>query len=309
MKKNNLHIAPWQRDHFTCIVVAGPTAVGKTAFAIQLAQHFNTSIISADSRQCFKELSIGVAKPAVEQLQTVKHYFINSHTIHEEINAALFEQYTLKSISEIFQQQKVAILVGGTGLYIKAFCEGMDDIPAIPAHIRENIITEYEDKGLAWLQNELKEKDPGYFDKGEIANPQRLIRALEVKLHTGESIRYFQQGKKTTRPFNIIKIGLELPRQLLYDRINSRVDDMMKEGLLAEVIGLLPYQHLNALQTVGYQELFQYLNGNILLTKAIDHIKKNTRHYAKRQLTWFKRDEAIRWFPPTDINQIISFLS
>lgn len=308
MKKNNSDTASLPEHLFTCIIIAGPTAIGKTALAIQLAQHFNTCIISADSRQCFKELTIGVAKPSQQQLQAVKHYFINSHHINEELNAAMFEQYALSTIQEIFQHRKTAIMVGGTGLYIKAFCESMDDIPSIPENIRNNIIADYELKGLPWLQNQVKEKDPDYFNKGEIANPQRLIRALEVKLHTGESIRHFQKGKKTVRPFNIIKIGLELPRAILYDRINNRVDEMMKEGLLNEVEALLPYQHLNALQTVGYHELFQYLAGNISLTKAIDDIKKNTRHYAKRQLTWFKRDEDIHWFSPLNVDDIMGFL-
>jgi tRNA dimethylallyltransferase len=308
MKKENYNTASLPEHLFTCIIIAGPTAVGKTALAIQLAQHFNTCIISADSRQCFKELSIGVAKPSRQQLQTVKHYFINSHHINQEINAALFEQYALTTIQEVFQHHKTVIMVGGTGLYIKAFCEGMDDVPSIPENIRNGIIAEYEQKGLQWLQNEVKQKDSEYFEKGETANPQRLIRALEVKLHTGESIRYFQKGKKITRPFNIIKIGLELPRAILYDRINNRVDEMMREGLLNEVKALLPYQHLNALQTVGYQELFQHFNGNISLAKAVEDIKKNTRHYAKRQLTWFKKDDAIHWFSPLDINDILAFL-
>jgi tRNA dimethylallyltransferase len=309
MKKENSDTTSLPGHLFTCIIITGPTAVGKTALAIQLAQHFNTCIISADSRQCFKELSIGVAKPSLQQLQTVKHYFINSHHINQEVNAALFEQYALTTIHEIFQQHKIVIMVGGTGLYIKAFCEGMDDIPAIPENIRTRIVAEYEQKGLDWLQNEVKEKDPAYFEKGETANPQRLMRALEVKLHTGESILYFQKGKKTTRPFNIIKIALDLPRAILYERINNRVDEMMKEGLLNEVKTLIPYQHLNALQTVGYQELFQYLNGNISLAKAVEDIKKNTRHYAKRQLTWFKKDEAFHWFSPLDENGIYSFIA
>ena len=288
-----------------CIIVTGPTAVGKTALAIALAQHFNTSVISADSRQCYKELNIGVAKPSPEQLQLVKHYFINSHSIHQELNAAIFEQCALNAVLEIFQTNRVAIMVGGTGLYIKAFCEGLDEIPAIAEAIKETVRTRYEATGLEWLQNEVMEKDPDYYASGEIQNPQRLIRALEVKLSTGKSIRQFQEGGKQKRNFGIINIGLCLPRQGLYNRINQRVDEMMQQGLLTEVSSLHPYRRLNALQTVGYTELFDYLDQKITLDKAVESIKKNTRHYAKRQLTWFRRDESITWFDPIDLNQII----
>jgi tRNA dimethylallyltransferase len=308
MQKIAAHTAP-RSEPFTCILIAGPTGVGKTDMAIQLARHFDTSIISADSRQCFKELSIGVAKPHLDQLQSAMHYFINSHSVQQEVNAALFEQYALSAVQEIFRDKKIAIIVGGTGLYIKAFCEGMDEIPAIPDTIRKNMRAEYEKKGITWLQNEIKKNDPDYYQDGEIQNPQRLLRALEVKMHTGISIRSFQEGKKTSRPFNVIKIGLELPRAELYDRINRRVDQMMQEGLLEEVKSLLPSRNYNALQTVGYKELFQYLDGAISLEKAIDEIKKNTRHYAKRQLTWFKKDTGFNWFSPQDDDSLLSFLS
>jgi tRNA dimethylallyltransferase len=292
-------------DNNVCIIVTGPTAVGKTALAIALAQHFNTSVVSADSRQCYKELNIGVAKPSPEQLQLVKHYFINSHSIDQELNAAIFEQYALNAVQEIFQTNRVAIMVGGTGLYIKAFCEGLDEIPAVSETMKETVRTRYEAKGLEWLQNEVKEKDPDYYASGEIQNPQRLIRALEVKLSTGKSIRQFQEGSKQKRNFGMIKIGLDLPRQELYNRINQRVDVMMNQGLLAEVVSLLPYRRLNALQTVGYTELFDCLDKTITTDKAVESIKKNTRHYAKRQLTWFRRDASITWFDPIDLNQII----
>ncbi len=308
MQKIDAYTAPGS-ESFTCIVIAGPTAVGKTDRAIQLARYFNTAIISADSRQCYKELSIGVAKPSLDQLKTVPHYFIDSHSVQQEVNASLFEQYALSAIQEIFRDKKIAVMVGGTGLYIKAFCEGIDKIPPIPDTIRKNITAEYEKKGMTWLQNEIKKNDPHYYNDGEIQNPQRLLRALEVKMHTGISIRIFQEGKKTNHPFNIIKIGLELPRAELYDRINRRVDQMMQEGLLEEVKSLLPFRKYNALQTVGYKELFQYLDGEISLEKAIDEIKKNTRHYAKRQLTWFKKDTGFNWFSPQDEGPLLSFLS
>jgi tRNA dimethylallyltransferase len=288
----------------TCIVIVGPTAVGKTALAVQLAQHFNTTIISADSRQCFKELNIGVAKPTAEELQLVPHYFINSHSINEEVNAASFEQYALHKVNEIFARHDAAVMVGGTGLYIKAFCNGIDEVPAIEPAVREKIIAHYEQNGLEWLQGEVEKNDPVYFAKGEIKNPQRLMRALEVKLSSGKSIIDFQTRQKKQRDFNIIKIGLELPKEQLHKSINRRVDVMMEQGLLAEVQSLLPYKNLNALQTVGYKELFDYFDGNITLANAIERIKINTRQYAKRQMTWFKKDAEIKWMDARDHKKI-----
>jgi tRNA dimethylallyltransferase len=290
----------------TCLVIVGSTAVGKTTLAIQLAQHFNTSIISADSRQCFKELNIGVAKPSADELQLVPHYFINSHSINEEVNAASFEKYALQKANEIFAQHDTAVLVGGTGLYVNAFCSGIDEVPAIDPAIREKIIAHYEQNGLEWLQNEVQKNDPVYFAKGEMKNPQRLMRALEVKLSSGKSIIEFQTRQKKQRDFNIIKIGLEQPKEQLHKNINHRVDSMMEQGLLAEVENLLPYKNLNALQTVGYKELFDYFDGNTTLTNAIEGIKINTRKYAKRQMTWFKKDEGIKWVRAGDNENIIA---
>ena len=282
----------------TCIIIAGPTAVGKTSLAIQIAQHFNTGIISADSRQCFKELNIGVAKPSAEELKLVKHYFINSHSIQDEVNASIFEQYALQSVTEIFKQQDIAVMVGGTGLYVKTFCNGIDEVPVIDPVVREKIIADFEWEGLVWLQHEVEKKDPLYFAKGETKNPQRLMRALEVKLSTGRSIIEFQTQQKKKRDFNILKIGLELPKEQLHKNINSRVDAMIKQGLLAEVKTLLPFKKLNALQTVGYRELFGRLAGDMPLEDAIEIIKINTRQYAKRQMTWFKKDDEIKWCEP-----------
>lgn len=277
------------------IIIAGPTASGKTALAILLAQHFSTQIISADSRQCYRELNIGVAKPSAQELSLLHHYFINSHSIQDHFSAADYERYALQCVEEIHARNNVAIMVGGTGLYIKAFCEGLDDIPAIDPAIKENIARQYEAGGMQWLQEEMKKNDPVYFEQGEIHNPQRMLRALEVKLSTGQSISSFQRKEKKERPFNIIKIGLELPRPVLYNRINERVDVMIAEGLEAEVQSLLPYKHLNALQTVGYRELFDFYEGQISRDKAIELIKQNSRHYAKRQMTWFKREEEMYW--------------
>jgi tRNA dimethylallyltransferase len=279
----------------TCIIIAGPTAVGKTAFAIQLAQQLNTQIISADSRQCFKELNIGVAKPSLQELQSVPHHFINSHSITEEVNAVVFEQYALQKVTEIFTSHDHAVMVGGTGLYIKAFAEGIDALPEIDAAIRQNIIAANEEKGLPWLQQQVEQHDPVYYAKGEIKNPQRLMRALEVKLSSGRSITEFQTRQKKQRDFNIIKIGLELPKEQLVNNINHRVDMMMQQGLLHEVKSLQQYSHLNALQTVGYKELFDYLQNKCTLEEAVERIKINTRQYAKRQMTWFKKDAEIKW--------------
>ncbi len=288
------------------IIIVGPTAVGKTAFAIEAAKLLKTEIISADSRQCYKELNIGVAKPSLAELHQVKHHFINSHSIYEEVNAIVFEQYALNAAAQIFRTKDVAIMVGGTGLYVKAFCEGLDDIPAADENVRSRIIAEFEEKGIAWLQDEVAKKDPEFWSMAEQQNPQRLMRALEVKESTGKSITHFRSGNKQSRPFNIIKIGLELPREELYSRINTRVDQMIGAGLINEVKELLPYKHLNALQTVGYKEFFESLDGSTTLAKSIDEIKKNSRHYAKRQLTWFKRDHSINWFSPkTPVKEVI----
>jgi len=292
----------------TCIVVVGPTAVGKTSFAIQMAQHFHTSIISADSRQCFVELNIGVAKPSDAELKLVKHYFVNSHHIDEEFNAALFEKLSLLWIEEIFQRHDIAVMVGGTGLYVKAFSEGLDDVPPSDSDVRKKITSLYEANGIKWLQDELQLNDPLFVAKGEMQNPQRMMRALEVKIISGKSIFSFRSTKEKNRGFRIIKIGLELPRELLYARINDRVDAMMKDGLLEEARGLYPLRKLNALQTVGYQELFEYLDGKIALNTAVDLIKQNTRHYAKRQLTWFKKDDSIFWLNAAQMPPSIEFV-
>jgi tRNA dimethylallyltransferase len=283
------------------IIIAGPTAVGKTTAAIEVARHFNTEIISADSRQCYKELNIGVARPGAEELTQVKHHFIASHSIHDKIDAAVFEQYALQKTGEIFQKNDVAVMVGGTGLYIKAFCEGIDEIPEVSEEIQSQVRSTYKEKGLDWLQAEVKKKDPEFFAVAEIHNPQRLMRALEVNLATNKSILEFRRGKKVERPFSIEKIALELPREELKQRINNRVDQMMEMGLLEEVKSLLPCKHLNALQTVGYKELFSHLAGDISLQEAVEQIKTNTRQYAKRQMTWFKKYKEYQWFPPTHV--------
>ena len=273
----------------TCIIVSGPTAVGKTDYGIELAQKYHTKIISADSRQCYKELNIGVAKPSPDQLNRIHHYFINTHSINDEVNVKVFENYALDAVQKIFVTNDVVIMVGGTGLYIKAFCEGVDDIPLINENIRSEINHAYKKNGIEWLQKEIEKSDMGYFASGEMQNPQRMIRALEVKLSTGNSILDFHSGNKIKRDFEIKKVNLEIPRNELYERINNRVNEMMNSGLFKEAESLFPYRHLNALQTVGYKELFDFMEERISLDQAIEDIKKNTRHFAKRQITWFKK--------------------
>jgi len=289
----------------TVVIICGPTAAGKTSLSLRIAKHFNTSIISADSRQCFKELNIGVAKPMDEELLSVKHYFINSHSVHDEVNAAVFEKYALEKIEQIFLQKEIAVMVGGTGLYIKAFCEGMDEMPQVPAEIRENIVAKYSENGIEYLQNELQKKDPVFWKTAEQQNPQRLMRALEIVEATGRSITTFKTAKKIERDFNIVKIGLELSKEKLHSNINCRVDEMMKNGLLNEVELLVKYRSLNALQTVGYKELFDCIDNKISLENAIEQIKKNTRQYAKRQMTWFKKDRAINWLDADETTDAI----
>ena len=269
---------------------------------------FKTEIISADSRQCFKELNIGVARPFTEDLQQVTHHFIASHSISEDVNAVTFEQYALQKLNELFQQHDTVVMTGGTGLYIKAFCEGLDEIPAVDPAIREKIIKNYEEKGLIWLQQQVQQKDPAYYATGEIQNPQRMMRALEVAENTGQSILSFRKKEKVVRDFAIIKIGLELPKEELLRNINNRVDKMIATGLVEEVKQLTACKNLNALQTVGYTEIFDYLEGKMSLKEAIERIKINTRQYAKRQMTWFKKDNEMKWFSPVQVKEMIGLV-
>jgi tRNA dimethylallyltransferase len=284
----------------TIIIIVGPTAVGKTAAAIRLALQEHTTIISADSRQCYRELNVGVAKPSEEELRTVHHYFINSHSIRQEVNAAVFEELALQWTADIFSQSPTAVMVGGTGLYIKAFTDGLDEIPGVDPAIRRHLQLQYELNGIGWLQQEVNLHDPAFYAEGERQNPQRLLRALEVRLSTGRSILSFRSGTNPKRPFRIRKIGLDLPKEELHRRIHDRVDHMIEQGLVEEVKSLLPYRNHNALRTVGYREIFEYLDGHSSLDEAIVNIKTNTRRYAKRQLTWFRKDLSIQWIRPDD---------
>jgi len=292
----------------TLIVVAGPTAVGKTAAAIKLAQHFNTSVVSADSRQFFREMSIGTAKPDKNELAAAKHYFINSHSISESFSVGDFEKQGLALLDELFKTHDKVILAGGSGLYIKAICEGFDDLPVADTAVREKLNLEFEEKGIAVLQEKLKQVDPDYYNEVDLNNPQRVIRALEVFVTSGKPFSSYRNATVNKRPFNIIKLMLDMPREKLYERINLRVDLMVKQGLVQEVQSLLPYRHLNALNTVGYSEIFDYFDGKMNLDEALLLIKQNTRRFAKRQLTWFRKDKDFIWFDagaPDIINQLI----
>ncbi|MBS1774497.1 MAG: tRNA (adenosine(37)-N6)-dimethylallyltransferase MiaA [Bacteroidetes bacterium] len=293
----------------TVYIVAGPTAVGKTAISIDLAKKLNTAVISADSRQCYKEMTIGTAKPGAEELQSVRHYFIDDYSVVNNITAADFENLALDWLEEIFKEQDTAVVCGGTGLYIKALCEGLDEMPAINQEIVEDINQQYETQGINWLRQAVKEEDPEFYAVGEIQNPARLLRALTFKRSIGESIVHFKTGKKKERDFKIVKIGLELPREVLYRRIDARVDTMIQNGLLDEVKGLYALRKLKNLQTVGYSELFDYIDGQLSLDEAIEKIKQHTRNYAKRQMTWFKKDKEIIWFNAEDANLIDKILT
>ncbi len=292
----------------TLIVIVGPTAIGKTTLSILIAKEFNCSILSADSRQFYKEMTIGTAKPTVLEMQDVPHYFIDSHSVTEDYNVGKYETDAIQLLDKLFLKDDVAILVGGSGLYIDAVCKGFDELPEADIEVRIKINKLYEEKGLEGLQQLLKELDEEYYLKVDLQNPQRISRALEVCLTTGKKYSSLREGKTKQRNFKIIKIGLNTNREALYERINKRVDEMMEQGFLEEVKNLVSYKHLNSLQTVGYKEFFDHLDGKSELSAAINLIKQNTRRYAKRQLTWFRRDEEIKWFEPNEEVKIIECL-
>ena len=292
----------------TLIIISGPTAVGKTALGIEIAQHYKTEIISADSRQFFKETTIGTAKPTHKELEAVKHHFINSHSITENFSVGHYEKQALETLNHIFSRNDYAVMVGGSGLYINAIVNGFDELPEITIDVRNTLNTKLEEQGILALQQELEKADPEYYQTVDINNPQRVIRALEVFYSSGKPFSSFRTGIKRERPFKIVLIGLNMDREKLYERINLRVDIMLEQGLADEVKSLIPHQRLNSLNTVGYTEIFDYLNGNISLERAIELIKQNSRRYAKRQITWFKKMEGIKWFEPNQREDIISYI-
>lgn len=279
----------------TLIVIAGPTASGKTAAAIEVAQYYHTVIVSADSRQFYREMSIGTAKPSPDELAAVQHFFIDNLSISQSYTAGDYERESLALLNELFKTHKVVVLAGGSGLFINAVCKGFDEFPDTDPLIRERLNQELEKKGLNFLQEKLKAADPDYYAQVDINNPQRIKRALEVFETSGQPYSSFRKASANKRPFRTLKFGLDWPREILYDRINRRVDEMTKQGLVEEVRSLLPYRHLNALNTVGYSELFDYFDGNSELGTAIAFIKQNTRRFAKRQMTWFGRDKDMIW--------------
>ncbi|WP_026715472.1 tRNA (adenosine(37)-N6)-dimethylallyltransferase MiaA [Flavobacterium daejeonense] len=297
------------------ITIVGPTAIGKTALSIQLANHFNCEIVSCDSRQFFKEMTIGTAVPNAGELAAATHHFIQNKSIFENYTVGNYEKEAISKIESLFQHNDYVILVGGSGLYVNAVLKGFDHFPDIDSAIREEVTANYEKLGLNHLQEQLQKLDPDYFEKitnenpQTLLNPQRMIRFVEVCLGTGKPYSSFLNQKKNERNFTPILIGLEADREMMYNRINLRVDIMMNEGLLKEAENLYPHKALNALQTVGYRELFAYFDEEFTLEFAIEEIKKNTRRFAKRQLTWFKRDENTKWFDfQTPINKIIDYI-
>ncbi len=293
----------------TLIVIVGPTAIGKTSLAIELAKHYQTEIVSADSRQFFKEMNIGTAKPSAEELAAAPHHFINSHSINQLFSTGDFEVQALALMEKLFAKHDVLVMVGGSGLYINAVCNGLDDMPEIDLDIREKLNQQFADEGIDAIRKQLATLDPEYYAKVDQSNPQRMIRGLEVVLSTGQKLSSFLTSNKKERPFNIVKIGLNTEREKLYNQINHRVDIMMQEGLLEEVKSLEAYKELNALKTVGYSEIFDYLDGKIDLATAVDKIKQNTRRFAKRQLTWFKKDTQTTWFEPNQGKEVLDFVN
>jgi tRNA dimethylallyltransferase len=290
----------------TLIVIAGPTAVGKTDIAIRLAQHFNTEVVSADARQVYKELGVGVAKPDARQLALVPHHFISSHSIHGNLNAASYGGEALSVIGKLFRQHDYVILCGGSGLYIKAVLEGFDDVPEIDKSVRDSVINDYNQKGLSWLQDEVKQRDPEYFAIVDQKNSHRLIRALEVSIGTGMKMSDMRKKSKRELDFHVVKIGITLPLPELYDRIDRRMDEMIAGGLFEEAKELYQYRELQALQTVGYREVFAFMDHAYDRAEAVRLLKRNTRHYAKRQMTWFRKDEEFVWLKPDQFSEIVN---
>ena len=292
----------------TLLVILGPTAVGKTELCIRLAQHFDTEIVSADSRQFYREMAIGTAKPTPEEQAEAPHHFIDSHSISQSYNVGDYENDALACLEEIFSRKNFAILTSGSGLYLQVVTEGMDDIPEVDLQVRERLMQQVANHGLESVLPQLEALDPTFYAQVDRANPHRVVRALEVCLSTGKPFSSFRKKTKAERPFDILKIGLNRDREELYERINERVDIMVAKGLLEEVKGLYDYKGHQALQTVGYKEIFDYMDGQYDWEEAIRLLKRNTRHYAKRQMTWFRRDAEIHWFSPKELEEIVMWI-
>lgn len=297
-----------QLNNKTLIVIVGATGSGKTALSISLAQHYHAPIISTDSRQVYRGMPIGTAQPTREELAAVEHHFIADREPEEEFNCGRYEHEALHRLEELFKIHDYVVAVGGSGLYIQALCDGLDDLPDADHELRSNLKLQLDNEGVESLVRRLKELDPDYAEEVDIQNPARVMRALEVCITSGQPYSKLRRGCKTPRPFNIIKIGTEMPRDVLYDRINRRVDMMIQDGLVEEARALYPKRELNALQTVGYRELFDYFSNKSTYDEAVDLIKRNSRRYAKRQMTWFRRDEAIKWIAPDRVEEIIEYI-
>lgn len=293
----------------TLIVVLGPTGVGKSSVSIELAKYYKTEIVSADSRQFFRELCIGTAVPSAEELNTVPHHFIQSKSIHDYYNVSEFETDALSLIDQLFMSNNPLILTGGSMLYVDTVCKGIDDIPTVSPEIRNEVVRWYEVHGLEALQQKLQELDPEYFSNVDQNNPKRLLHAVEICMMTGKTFTSFRKNTIKQRPFRILKVGINQDRSILYDRINKRVDFMMDSGLLEEAKSVYLFRNLNSLNTVGYKEIFEFLDGNCTLDESVDLIKRNSRRYARKQLTWFRRDPEIKWFEPGQIDEIIAYLN
>ncbi|MDR0907123.1 MAG: tRNA (adenosine(37)-N6)-dimethylallyltransferase MiaA [Rikenellaceae bacterium] len=293
----------------TLIVIVGPTGSGKTDLSIRLARHFGAPILSADSRQVYRGMAIGSAQPTEEQLAVAQHYFVADRAVTDRFTCADFESEALALLDKLFHTQDKVIAVGGSGLYVDALCRGLDELPDADIEIRNTLNARLQSKGLEPLVELLRQLDPAYWARVDRHNPARVVRALEVCLQTGVPYSTFRSGAATERPFDIVKIGVDMERAELYERIDRRVDEMLAAGLEAEARALYPHRNLPSLQTVGYREMFGYFAGEYSLDEAVRLIKRNSRHYAKRQMTWFRRDPSIRWFPPTDLAQIISYIT
>ena len=295
--------------HGTLIVVVGPTGSGKTSLSVELARHYSAPIISTDSRQFYRGMAIGTAQPTAEELAAAKHYFIADREVEDGFNRGKYETEALVLLERLFTENDYVVAVGGSGLYVQALCEGMDDLPDADPALREELKQRLESEGLDSLVAQLRTLDPKYAEEVDLCNPARVTRALEVCLTTGRPYSEQRKGVTAERPFNIIKIGTDMPRDVLYDRINRRVDMMVADGLEAEARTMYPKRHLNALQTVGYRELFEYFDGNCTLEEAVELVKRNSRRYAKRQLTWFRRDTQTAWFAPSDLDAILAHIA